>query len=214
MSRKSKALEFADETYKIAVTGRNIQVTDAMKSYAIEKVSKIEKFSSRIIDVHIIMDIQKLEHRVDIELKVDHIKITGSASSTDMYASVDSAVDKITKRLRRYKSRIQDHQARGVKSIDMRVNVFAPHRDDDIKELNDAIEKETRDRLINRYHHPVVNEETAPLKLLTLDEAIMKMELSDDPFLVYQSEEDRKLKIIYRREDGNYGVIEPEIMST
>jgi len=211
MSRKSKALEFANETYEISVTGRNVQVTDAMKDYAIEKISKIEKFSDRIMDVNVTMDIQKLEHRIDIVLKVNDIKITSHAASTDMYSSVDMAVDKIMKRLRRYKTRIVDHQAKGVKSIDMKVNVFQPHRGDDVEDVNDAIREENLNQLVNSYKpHLVISQETRPLKNLSLDEAIMKMELSGDQFLIYRSEEDRKLKVMYRKNDQNYGVIEIE----
>lgn len=212
MSRKSKALEFANETYEISVTGRNVQVTDAMKDYAVEKIAKIEKFSDRIINVNVTMDIQKLEHRIDIVIKVNSIKITSHAASTDMYSSVDMALDKIVRRLKRYKTRIADHQAKGVKSIDMKVNVFQPHRGDDVEELNEAIREENLNQLVKSYQpHKVVSQETRPLKTLTLDEAIMEMELSEKTlFLIYRSEEDRKLRVIYRMKDDNYGVIEIE----
>lgn len=212
MSRKSKALQFADDTYNITVTGRNVEVTEPMKAYAIEKLSKIEKFSDRILDVHVTMDIQKLDHRVDIVIRVNNIKIKSSASTNDMYASVDLAVNKIVGNLRRFKRKLQNHHARGVKSVDMRVNVFAPHWNDDLQDVNEQIEEENHKELVESFHHPVVSEETRLMKMLTLDEAIMKMELSGDAFLVFQSEEDKSLKVIYRRKDGNFGVIEPELM--
>ena len=112
MKGKAKAAEFQNDTYNIEVKGRHVLVTDGMKSYATDKVSKIDRFSSRIIDVIITMDIQKDEHRVDVDLKVDHIRIRSHAASGDMYASVDMAVDKLKKQLTRYKKRIQDHQAK------------------------------------------------------------------------------------------------------
>lgn len=212
MSRKSKALEFVNDTYTINVTGRNVQVTEPMKNYAVEKISKIERFSHRIIDVVVTMDIQKLDHRVDIVLKVDHVKIKSSAVTNDMYASVDLAVDRLLERLRRYKTRINDHQARGVKSIDLRVNVIEPHAKDDVEDVNEEIEKENQRQLIKQYRHKVIREKTLPLKSLNLDEAMMKMELTDDAFLLFRSEEDQKLKVIYRRpQDGHFGVIEPEL---
>lgn len=211
MSRKTKALQFVDEGYNISVTGRHVQVTDAMKDYAMEKISKIERFSQRIIDVIVTMDIQKLEHRVDIVLKVDHIKIKAQASSDNMYASIDKSVDKITEQLRRYKSKIQDHQAKGVKVIDMNVNVVRAPSSDEIFDVNLDIDEENERRLYEKYRPHIVEEhETRPLKILTQDEAIMKMELSGDVFLIFRSEEDNKLKIIYRRNDGNYGIIELE----
>src|SRR5690349_1363235 len=114
MSRKSKAAEFVEETYNISVTGRHVMVTEAMKDYAIEKASKIEKFSDRIIDMLITMDVHKLEHRVDIVLKVNDIKIKSHAITGDMYASIDLAVHKIQTQLLRYKDKLQDHQAKSV----------------------------------------------------------------------------------------------------
>lgn len=211
MSRKSKAAEFVEEGYNITISGRNVQVTDAMKSYAFEKLSKLERFSNRIIDANIIMDIQKLEHRVDIVVKAGNLLIKSHASSENMYASIDKAVDRIDSQLRRYKARIQDHHARPLESVDMQVNVIRPLTEAELNEINDDIEEENRRQLVSTFKpHPIVNQEKMPLKVLSDDEAVLKMELSGDAFLVYRNESNRKLCVIYRRKDGNYGVMHPE----
>jgi ribosome hibernation promoting factor len=208
MSHKSKAEEFVNDTYDINILGRNVLVTDAMKDYAIEKVSKIDKFSHRIIDVQITMDIQKLEHRVDITMKVDHVKIKSSSSSEDMYASIDLASDKLQQRLVKYKKRLQEHAAKPLSSIDMNVNVVNANQDE-VAVINDEIESENQRQLLNVYHpHKVLSQETRPLKILTTTEAIMKIDLSGDNFLIFRSEEDQMLKVIYRRTDGHLGIIE------
>lgn len=209
MNRKAKALEFVDAGYDIKITGRHVQVTDSMKDYAMEKVSKIERFMNRIIDVNVIMDIQKLDHRVEIILKVGHLKITSQASSPDMYASIDKAVDRLEAQILRYKSKLQDHHAKGHQVIDMVVSVVnRPSAEDE--ELSD-FESESLDRPGTDVlkPHQIVKQETRPLKILTYDEAIMKMELSGDVFLIFKNEENQKLNIIYRRKDDNYGIIEP-----
>ena len=113
MNRKEKTLEFENSTYNIQTTGRHVEITEAMKDYAIEKVSKIERFTNRIIDVNVIMDIQKLDHRVEIILKTGNIHLTSGASSTDMYVSIDQAVDKMEAQVLRQKSKMQDHHAKG-----------------------------------------------------------------------------------------------------
>ncbi len=208
MSRKSKALQFAQEAYDITVTGRNVQVTDSMKDYAMDKISKIDRFSDRIIEVSVIMDIQKLDHRVDIIMKVDHIKIKSHANSTDMYATIDKAVAKLETQLRRYRRRINEHQAKKVSVIDMAVNVLERVAEEDI---NADIEEENRRQEESRYRlHRITKKETRPLKVLTYDEAVMKMELSGDAFLIFRHEEDAKLKVIYRCKDANYAVIETQ----
>src|SRR5262245_43379195 len=92
---KQRMAEFASEGYNITVTGRHVHVTDAMKTYALEKLSKIERINaSRIIDVNVIMDIQKIDHRVEIIMKYGHTLIVSKGSSTDMYASIDMAIEK------------------------------------------------------------------------------------------------------------------------
>ena len=213
MSRKTKALEFADETYNITITGRHVEVTDSMKDYAMEKIFKIERFSNRILDVVVTMDIQKINHIVDIVMKIDHLKIKSSANSTDMYMSIDSAVHKLKEQLLRYKDKIQDHYMRSPKTQDMNVNVFQNPvaRGSDLEEVNADIEEESRRRLEDGFRpHHIVKSETRPIKNLTNDEAIMKLELSGDTFLIFLCEDDQKIKVIYRRNDGNYGIIEPE----
>lgn len=208
MSQKSK--EFVNDTYDINVLGRNVLVTDAMKDYAIEKISKIDKFSHRIIEVQVTMDIQKLEHRVDIIMKVDHMKIKSSSSSEDMYASIDLATDKLQRRLLKYKKRIQEHAAKPLSSIDMNVNVINIEKDE-VSEINDEIESENNRQLFNAFDtHKVVSKEKRPLKVLTMSESVMKLDLSGDQFLIFRCEEDQKLKVIYQRNDGNFGVIEVE----
>lgn len=208
MNRKSKIAEFIDEKYTINVFGRNVLVTDAIRDYVIEKVSKVEKFRNRIIDINVTLDVQKLEQRVDIVMKVDHIKISSSASSDNLYASIDSAADKLQKQLLKYKGRIQEHTARAIADIEeMNVNVIS--KEDEIAVINDEIESENRRSLIDTYMpHEIVSKEKCLLKTLSNSEAVMKIDLSNDNFLIFRSEEDRKIKVIYRRGDGNYGIIE------
>lgn len=201
--------ENQDKGYEVKITGRHLLVTEAMKQHALDKISKLERITKRLLDIHIIMDIQKMEHRVDIVVRFNHIKIKVQAHSPDMYSSIDRAVEKLQAQIRRYKEKLQQHQAKSISVIDMNVNVIG--RADAVDELNDEIEagnqKEFERSLLP---HAIVKREVRPLKILTQEEAVMKMELSSDSFLLYRSEEDRKLKLIYQREDGNFGIIEPE----
>lgn len=207
MNRKAKTLEFLEAGYDIQITGRHVDVTEPMKDYAMDKVSKIERFMNRIIDVNVIMDIQKLDHRVEIILKTGSIKIISSACTTDMYVSIDQAVDKLESQILRYKSKLQDHHAKGHADLEMNVNVISPREiEEDLGLDQEALDRRTIDRF---KPHRVVKQEKRPLKTLTYDEAVMKMELSGDPFMLFKNEADQKLKVIYRRKDDNYGVIEP-----
>lgn len=211
MSRKDTAAKFAETGYYIDVIGRNLSVTEAMKDYANEKVAKIERFTDRIIDVSVTMEVQKIEQRCDIVVKAGHLTIKSHAATDNMYASIDKAVDKIQTQLTRYKKRIQDHQAKSHEVIEMSVNVLKAPGEVDLSDLNDQIEEENLRVREHTYHpHHIISKEKLPLKFLTNDEAILKMELTGDAFLIFRGEVDRKIKVIYRRKDGNYGIIEPE----
>jgi putative sigma-54 modulation protein len=212
MSRRTKALEFAQEGYNIVITGRNhLELTDAIRDHVMERLSKLERYTERLIDVQVMLDIQKLNNRVDIVLKCGNYKIKGSGSSNDMYVSVDQAVHRIKEQLLKYKDKLQDHHARGVPAIEMNVNVIHSPQEEELFDLNDQIDTENQRQLERHYRpHQVVKRESRPLKTLTLEEAVMKMELSGDPFLIYIAENDRKIKVIYLRKDGNYGIMEPQ----
>ncbi|MBS0648714.1 MAG: ribosome-associated translation inhibitor RaiA [Verrucomicrobia bacterium] len=196
--------------YRLTLIGRNVYVTEAMKNHAIEKLSKLDRFHQHVIDLHVTLDIQKLEHSCVVIMSFDHFKVKVAASSTDMYASIDKAVEKLKAKIDRWKSRIQDHHKKALKVVDMQINVLQrPY--DTIDDINEEIESENKKKAVQEYHPPkVIGNSKRPLKTLTTDEAIMKMELSDDGFMIFRGEEDRKLKVIYRRKDGNYGIILPE----
>ncbi|MCH9634428.1 MAG: Ribosome hibernation promotion factor [Chlamydiae bacterium] len=197
------------QSYNISITGRHVLVTDAMKTYAHEKLSKIEQFSKEIIDIHMTMDIQRQEHRVDILVSVGHFVIKTHASTQDMYASIDKSVDKLLARLKRYKSKMQEHHEKKLSTVELEVSVVRSAFSNE-DEINDAIEDENYKHLEEDFNHQIVKTEVLPMKMLTANEAVMKMDLSGDTFLVYRSEEEQKIKVIYRRKSGDYGVITPD----
>ena len=196
--------------YRVDIVGRNIQITEPIRAYVWDKLSKIERFHNHIMYLHMTLEIQKLEHVCTVVFKIDHTQVKCQANSTDMYASIDRAIDKLHNLLSRYKSRIQDHHKKKLSIVDMQVNVLQrPYNE--IEEINAAIEAENTKKNASALSIPkIIGTETKPLKMLTVDEAVMKMDLSGDHFLIFRSEEDQKLKVLYRRTDGHYGLIQPE----
>ncbi len=198
------------EGYKLTIFGKSVLVTEAMKNYLRDKLSKLERFHGHKLEVHVIMDIQRIEHVVVIVAKFDTFKIKVSADSTDMYPSIDEAVYRLQQKIRRWKDRIRDHHAKKLTATDITVNVLR-HPYNVLEEINSDIEQVTKKAQDDVYQTPhVIGSEKLPLKVLTSEEAVMKMDLSGDHFLVFRSEEDQKLKVIYRRNDGHYGLILPE----
>lgn len=194
--------------YSFTITGRHVDVTQSMKEYALDKLSKIERFGSRIIDVNIVMDIQRIHHIVEITMQYGHTLIVSKASTTDMYASIDEAVHKLNARIKKYRSRLIDHHSKGHPTSELPVVVYENSEETAIEEINSDIEREGEEhaeRILRP--HEIVKRETQTMTLLTDEEAIMKMEFSQAPLLVFRDERTQEVKIIYRRQDGNYGVI-------
>lgn len=202
--------KFAEEEslgYNIYVIGKNFQLTEPMRQHVWDKLVKVERFHNHIMDVHVTLEIQKVEHVCIITCHFNHFKVKVEARSTDMYASIDRAIQKLQTLFRKWKGKIQDYHKRPVNMIDMSVNVYRRPPMDPTEEVNDEIEAQN---LKDWMPGKIIASETQVLKSIKTEEAIMKMELSQDPFMLYRDEVDQKLKLIYRREDEHYGVIQAE----
>ncbi|QVL58114.1 MAG: ribosome-associated translation inhibitor RaiA [Simkaniaceae bacterium] len=208
MTKSSK--KFDEQEYAISVIGKNIEITKPIRDYIEEKISKIETLSTDIIDLKVHLELQKLNHTVDIFMKFSHFRVNVRAITENMYSAIDKAFERLYSKLRKWKSRIQDHHVKGVSSTEMEVNILE-HAQHEIEEINQEIIDANNQNLQKDYSLPkVIKKKKIPLKKLTIDEAVMKMELSDDNFKIYRSEEDQMLKVIYRRRDGGYGIVSPE----
>jgi putative sigma-54 modulation protein len=194
--------------YNISIVGKHIQITDAIRNYVWEKLDRVERIADHIIDVNVILDAQKLEHSCSILMNFIHYHIKVSASTDNMYSAIDRATDRLIKLIRRYKTKLQSHRFKDLTTVDIHVNVIQP-LSDNLKAINDDIEAENALREENRFKlHEIVAKETMKLKTLTQDEAVMKMEIAEEPFLIFRAEEDQKIKVIYRRKDENYGLVQ------
>ncbi|NGX59324.1 MAG: Ribosome-associated factor Y [Chlamydiae bacterium] len=202
--------KFAEEDalgYNINIIAKNFQLTDPMRKHVWDKLVKIERFHNHIMDVQVNLEIQKVEHVCVIICHFNHFKVKVEARSTDMYASIDRAIQKLQQLFRKWKGKIQDYNKRPIEMVDISVNVHRRPPIDPTEEANEDIEAENLKKWMPR---KVIASESQVLKSLTTDEAIMKIELSQDPFMLFRDETDKKLKLIYRREDENYGIIQAE----
>lgn len=197
-----------DLGYRIDIIGRQVQVTDSIKNHVWDKFSKIERLHNHILYVHVTLEVHKLEHVCMLMVKLDHLKIKAEARSTDMYVSIDQAIDRLHTLICRYKDKIQDHYQKVSATVGMSVDIF---KKSEVDQINAEIEEENREREIQALLPPtIIDTKVKPLKTLNTEEALMKIDLSGDQFLIFRAEEDLKLKVLYRRKDGRYGLIRPE----
>ncbi|MCX5770622.1 MAG: ribosome-associated translation inhibitor RaiA [Candidatus Hydrogenedentes bacterium] len=180
----------------LMVTGRHIEVTDALKSYVEGGLAKLRTHFDKVIDADVVLSIEKHRHIAEINLHANGIRIHGKESSSDMYASVDAVLGKLDKQIRRFKDRINRHQPRPSKD-ETNYNYEIIQAVDDKEVADDATAK-----------HHVVMREKIPVKPMSVDEAVMQLELVDDQFLVFTNADTRQVNVIYARDDGTYGLIE------
>ena len=198
---------FNDEGLIIHIYGKSVLVTEPMKNYAIEKISKVAKITNQNIHVHATLDIQKLEHHVSLLMTFSHFKVKVEAVTEDMYSAIDKATDKLSHVLKKWKGKLLHHHHRPVAIEEAELQVMKPIVEEDLEMYNqEIVAKEKREYFIPK----IVGTKQHPIKTLMPSEAMMKLELSSEPFLVFRSQEDLKIKILHRLEDGNYGLISPQ----
>ncbi len=203
-----KTTKFENQEYNLSIIAKHFQITDPIRNYVFEKLNKIEKIPDQIIDVSVTLDAQKLEFSCSILMNFIHFHIKAQSSTDSLYSAIDKTIDRLVTLTRKYKTKLQSHRFKDLATVDIHVNVVKPLMDN-LKAINEDIEAENARQENEKYSlHQVVAKELMSLKTLTQDEAIIKMEISDDPFLIFRSEEDQKMKVIYRRPDDNYGIVQ------
>ncbi|WP_038167423.1 ribosome-associated translation inhibitor RaiA [Verrucomicrobium sp. BvORR106] len=187
----------------ITVTGRHVSVTESMRDYAQKKIENLHLDYPRIIDAKVILDVEKKERqKAEIILHcANHITIEVDSVSSDIYASIDESISKLARRMRKYKTRLlkTHHRPRNGSIKHLAEHVF--HEVDLHKTEDDHIEP------------VIIHRENFRMKPLFPDEAIMDLELSERPFVVFQNANSNRLAILFRRKDGEYGMIEPDATS-
>lgn len=177
---------------KCAVTFRHMKPSDPIREYAEEKVEKISKLIDRGTEAKVILSVEKHLHVAHIELLTHgSLRLRGVEKSQDMYGSIDLAVEKILRQVKRYRSKIRNHRETTTGGREL------PH-----KVLNYP-EEEGPDKVPQ-----IVRQETIVAKEMNVDDAVMQMDLLDTDFLVFTNAISHRVNVVYRLEDGQYGLIE------
>jgi putative sigma-54 modulation protein len=189
-------MQTANVNVPIKVTGRHVSVTEAIKDYATSKVEHLHLDYPRIIEAHVILDVEKHRHFAEIILHcTNHITIEASEETDDMYASIDGVAAKTAQQMRKYKTKIlRSHRPRG-QSI--------RHLDEQVLELSPAFHE------TEGAEPEVIKTERYPVKPMFIDEAVLQIEMSSRQFVVFLNAKTEKINILYRRKGDGFGLIEP-----
>lgn len=187
-------MQTANVNIPINVTGRHISVTEAMKEYAFKKIEGLHLDYPKIIEANVILDVEKHRHQAEIILYcANHITLETSGETEDMYASIDQAIDRIARRMRKYKTRLlKKHRPRREE---------IQHLNEDVYNLDafDVEEGEPQVILTEKY----------PVKPMFVDEAALQMEVSTKQFMVFLNAATDRVNVMYRRKNNDLGLIQP-----
>ncbi|MEQ1860678.1 MAG: ribosome-associated translation inhibitor RaiA [Chthoniobacteraceae bacterium] len=180
----------------IQVTGRHVSITDAIKSYAQSRLEHIHLDYPRIIEAHVILDVEKHRHFAEIILHCsNHITIEASHECDDMYAAIDGVTAKVVRQMRKFKTKLlRCHRPRGQ---DIR------HLEEKVLHLDAAFEQ------TEESEPQVIKTERYPVKPMFVDEAALQIEMSNRQFVVFLNAKSEQVNILYRRKDGGLGLIDP-----
>ncbi|MDI3534648.1 MAG: putative sigma-54 modulation protein [Thermosediminibacterales bacterium] len=173
---------------KITVSGKNMDVTDALKDYAVKRISKIDKYFDNDIEAQVTMNVEKDRHIVEVTIPINGIILRGEEETADMYSSIDLVVEKLERQIHKYKTKINRK---------LRKTAFKFNNKNMIEDVKNEEPK-------------VVKTKRFAIKPMTIEEAILQMNLLDHDFFVFFNAETEEANVLYKRKDGNYGLIEPE----
>lgn len=198
------------EVDKVTITGRNITISGPMREHIHDKIQKIELLTPPVISVHVILEMVRELFKAEIIYKFSHFEVTAHAVMDDMYMAIDLAASRLRRKVIKWKTLIQEHHAKKLTVMEFDIKILDMPKET-LDDFNDMIEEENYHEMEEMLAPPkIMKVEKRIAHMLTESEAAMRMDLSSDSFMVYRSEEDQKLKVIYRRRNRGLGVLEIE----
>ncbi|HEX6852340.1 MAG TPA: ribosome-associated translation inhibitor RaiA [Candidatus Polarisedimenticolaceae bacterium] len=182
---------------RMNIVGRHVEVTPALKRFAMEKLGKLDKLIDGPLEAHVVLAVEKHRHLAEIQVKSKVGIFSGSKETADLYASIGDVVDKITAQAHRQKEKLQERKRRtGKKAAEaVAAIVEAPAEKPARRKAKAA--KVVR---IPRYR----------LKPLSADDAASELEATGSEVLVFRDADTYRVNVVFRRADGAIGLVDPE----
>ncbi len=185
---------------QVSITGRHVELTEPLKAYVHDKLGHLKHAFDHVVDVHVVLSVEKHRQRCEVDISAKGVHIHAKHETDDMYASIDGVIDKLNRQLKRYRAKLHRHQNKGRKTS-MRLKY---------KTLDVAHTQ--AEELPETYVPNTLVEESVEVEVMSLDDAVMRLELSEkDNVLLFTNEETGKLNALTRKPDGSLSWIEPEV---
>jgi putative sigma-54 modulation protein len=198
----------------VTVTGRNIDLTPALKEYLMEKLKRAQKHFDHPFEVTALLSVARnpsiaQSHAAEVTLKINGTIIRSQEATENMYASIDLVADKIERQLRKYKTRYWE---KGPKDKNHHEGAEAESEDEDDTGIDLDDDAAVAKALWPEEVRPrIVRSKRFPLKPMTPEEAAKHMDLLGHDFFMFINSESQQVNTVYHRRDGNYGLIEPDV---
>jgi ribosomal subunit interface protein len=194
----------------LRVSGKSISVGEALRDRVSERTEEVlRKYFDGNYSGHITLSKDGFGFRTDCALHLDSgITLEAESNAADAYASADQALAMIEKRLRRYKSRLKDRSARKTHAAAVAIAEMSMPTLDAPSYVIEAPASDDEDE-VTAYNAVIIAEATTSLKQLSVSEAVMELDLTGAPVIVFQHGSSGRVNIIYRRPDGNVGWVDP-----
>ncbi|RME23413.1 MAG: ribosome-associated translation inhibitor RaiA [Deltaproteobacteria bacterium] len=173
---------------QISVTFRNLEPVDSVKQYAVEKCTRLKKYLSTPVDAQVVLARHKFTYNAEIKITKEGSVILGEGDGEDLNSSIDVAIDKVERQIKRMKDRRRQKRKNEASPISVRHAV---------------VEREQKSG-----GAMIVTSEEFSAKPMTVDEAILQMENNGSDFFVFLNSSSNQVNVIYRRKDGTVGLIE------
>lgn len=173
---------------KITVSGKNMVVTDALRNTVERKMNKLEKYFNTDLELKATVNVEKNRHIFEVTIPFNGTILRSEEVTDDMYTSIDRAVDILERQIRKHKTKLERRYHSGG-SIKFENIAQLPLEDEEAR---------------------IVKTKKFAMKPMGEEEAVLQMELIAHSFFVFRNAETNEVNVVYKRKDGNYGLIEPE----
>ena len=171
-----------------SVTFKNIDSSENLRTYVSDKLDRFDKYLYNPAEASVVLSVEKFRHIAEINIKGDRLNINGKEETEDMYSAIDIVMDKIETQVKRRLSKIREHRSENLKEGEVEI----------LEEATTAPQDEA-----------TIEVEKLDAKPMDPEEAAMQLNMSQQDFLVFRNSRSREVNVIYRRRDGNLGLIEP-----
>jgi putative sigma-54 modulation protein len=174
---------------RIRTIGKNIEVTDALKSSVEKKLSKLEKYFGESVNATATLSVQRNLQKIEVLIPFNNVMLRAEEKNDDMYSAIDLVIDKLEGQIRKQKTKLQKRNYEG----SLRFQNILSYDED-----------------LSNGEPEIVKTKKFAIKPMSDEEAVLQMELLGHDFYVYKSSNTNQVNVLYKRKDGNYGLIEQE----